>query len=309
MYKKYHGVIPPIITPVDQDEKVDEEGFKRLLAHCIASGMNAIFVAGTNGETMALTQDERDRAIRIAIHACAGQVPILCGVMDTGTTRVIENIKRLEQMGGEAAVVTPAFYAKNVSQDEVLRHFEKISRHANIDLFLYNIPPYCGASVTPDTVFEVAKMDHVVGYKDSGGNLVDFIRCVNHFKDTDFVLLEGVSNLAAPAILSGGDGYVPSLAPLFPELYCSVYQYAAAGDLKNTLRYHEILMEAQKILGLAKNPLSANKYALSLLGYTSAQVLEPTMPLTSKEADAIRRKAEKVIEIAAIPNRINYDEE
>ena len=306
MQKKFFGVVPPIITPINQNEKVDEAGFRRLLSHCIATGIHGIFVAGTNGETMALTQAERDRAISIAINECAGKIPVMCGVMDSGTVRVIENIKRLEQMGGEAAVVTPAFYAKNVTQDEILRHFEQISHHANIDLYIYNIPPYSGATITADTVFTISKMDHIKGYKDSSGNLADFIKCVNYFKNTDFVLLQGISNLAAPAILAGGDGYVPSIAPLFPELYCGVYQYAAMGDVKNTMRYNEILMEAQKILSMSKNPLSSNKYALSLLGFTSAQVLEPTMPVTWQEGEAIKKKAEKVFELAAIPNRIKY---
>ncbi|MHB1315139.1 MAG: dihydrodipicolinate synthase family protein [Christensenellales bacterium] len=306
MQKKYCGVIPPIITPVDRYEKVDETGFRRLLAHCIANGIQGIFVAGTNGETMALTQAERDRAISIAVSECQGKIPVMCGVMDTGTQRVIENIKRLEQTGGEAAVVTPAFYAKNVSQDEILRHFEHISLQSNIDLFIYNIPSYCGSTITADTVMEIAKMDHITGYKDSSGNLADFIRCVNHFANTDFVVLQGVSNLAALAILAGGDGYVPSLAPLFPELYGGVYRYAAAGDVKNAMLYHAILMEAQKILGMSKNPLSANKFALSLLGFTSPQVLEPSMPVTWQEGEAIRKKAEKVFELAAMPNRIKY---
>lgn len=306
MRKKFFGVVPPIITPVDRNEKVDEKGFRQLLAHCIVTGIHGIFVAGTNGETMALTQAERDRAISIAISECAGKIPLMSGVMDSGTVRVIENIKRLEQMGGEAAVVTPAFYAKNVSQDEILRHFEQISHHSNIDLFLYNIPPYSGVTVTADTVIEISKMDHVKGYKDSSGNLADFIKCVNYFKNTDFILLQGVSNLAMPAILCGGDGYVPSLAPLFPELYCNVYRYATAGDVKNAARYNEILMEAQKILGMSKNPLSANKFALSLLGFTSPQVLEPSMPVAWQEGEAIRKKAEKVFELSAIPNRIKY---
>ena len=199
--------------------------------------------------------------------------------------------------------MTPAIYAKNVSQDEIIRHFEQITNQTAIDIFIYNIPAYCGAAVAADTVFKIAQMDHVIGYKDSGGNLSEFIRCVNHFASSDFIVLQGVSNLAAPSILAGGDGYVPSLAPLFPELYCSVYEYAAAKDVKNAMLYHEILIEAQTILGMAQNALSANKYAISLLGFTSPQVMEPSMPVTHQEAEMIRHKAEIVFERAAIPKQ------
>ena len=98
-----------------------------------------MFVAGSNGETMALTQQQRDLAIKIAIDEAGKKMPVMAGVMDTSTRRVIENIKRLEQMGGTCAVVTSIFYARHTSQDETVRHFEQISRHTSADLILYNI--------------------------------------------------------------------------------------------------------------------------------------------------------------------------
>ena len=67
MRKKIVGVIPPIITPVDKQERVDETGLRTLVDHCIDHGLHGIFVCGSNGECMALTQKERDRAIRITL--------------------------------------------------------------------------------------------------------------------------------------------------------------------------------------------------------------------------------------------------
>ncbi len=128
MKKKYYGVIPPIITPILPDETVDEEGFRRLLDYCIDGGLHGIFVAGTNGETLALTQKERDRAIRIAVEHINGRVPVMAGVMDTSTRRVIDNVKAAEQAGATCCVVTPIFYDRHTSQDETVRHFEQILR-------------------------------------------------------------------------------------------------------------------------------------------------------------------------------------
>jgi len=90
-------VIPPIISPVGERENVDEKmGFRHLLNHCVESGLHGIFVAGSNGETMGLTQSKRDRAIKIAISEVGDRVPVLCRDMDAGTKKVIENIERLE---------------------------------------------------------------------------------------------------------------------------------------------------------------------------------------------------------------------
>lgn len=303
MNKKYCGVIPPIITPIDAHERVDEDGLRKLLRHCIRVGLHGIFIAGTNGESMAMTQRERERAIAIAIDECADEIPVLCGVMDTGTGRVIENIKRLEQLGGTAAVVTPSFYAKHSDRSEFLRHFEAISRCTACDVFIYNIPPYTGSTLHAADIFEIAQMEHIVGYKDSCGNFSDFTLCLEHFSGSNFVLLQGSSNLAGVSILLGADGMIPSLAPAFPEIYLRVYNSGKQGDVKALRRENAMLYRAQALLSMAKSPLAANKYVLSLLGFSSPRVLLPTQPVTTEEAEQIRLRAIQVAADAGLPAR------
>lgn len=303
MNKPIFGIIPPIVTPITAEELVDEKGFRALLRHCIQVGMHGIFVAGTNGETMGLTQTQRDNVIQIAIDECQAQLPVLCGVMDTSTKRVIDNIKRLEQMGGTIAVVTPTFYAKHSSSDEFIIHYEEISRQTNIDIMIYNIPAYVGSCLRPEDIFRIAEFDHVIGYKDSGGSLPDFIKCIHHFENTEFVLLQGSSVLGASSMLAGGDGMIPSLAPLFPEIYLNVYKYGSDGNVGETLHWNKLLYMAQEILGYSRSPLAANKCALSLLGYSTKQVIRPINPVTYTEEQLIRKKAKEIYEIAGIPNR------
>ena len=294
--KKYYGVIPPIITPVDELENVDEQGFRALLRHCADHGLHGMFVAGSNGETMALTQEQRDKAIQISISEVGHRMPVMCGVMDTSTRRVIENIKRMEQNGGTCAVVTSIFYARHTSQDETIRHFEKISRETSTDIFIYNIPMFTGLSLGFDTVRRIATMDRVVGYKDSGGNLPDFIKCLNHFKGTDFSLLQGMTNLAAPSMLMGADGFIPSIAPLFPELFVAAYEAGKAGDIARTMELNELLAGTSAILGMSKNATASNKFALSQLGFTNKRVIAPQDSITDAEETSITRKTAEINE-------------
>ncbi|MDR2111989.1 MAG: dihydrodipicolinate synthase family protein [Candidatus Accumulibacter sp.] len=298
MSKKYTGVIPPIVTPVDAGENVDEKGLRKLIGHCVDNGIHGIFVAGSNGECMALTQGERDRAIAIAIDEAGGRVPVMAGVMDSSTRRVIENIKRLEQMGEAAAVVTPVFYSRHATQDETVRHFEEISRQTNVDLFIYNIPPFTGQTLKAETIFRIAQIDKVIGYKDTSGSFPDFQKCLAHFKGTDFVLHQGASNLSAASLLLGADGYIPSMAPLFPEPHVMMYEYGRKGDIANTMACNDILSEISEIWPLSKSQTSSTKYALSRLGFFDKRVILPTEPTRPDEEKRIDEK------IAAIRERI-----
>lgn len=296
MKQKLFGVVPPIITPVDEYERVDEKGLRLLIDHCIDHGIHGIFVCGSNGECMALTQAERDRAIRIALDECAGRVPVIAGVMDSSTKRVIENVKRFEDMGGQTAVVTPVFYARHATQDETVRHFEDISAATEADLMIYNIPMFTGQNLTADTVIRISRIDKVTGVKDTSGSLPAFIRLLNHFKGTDFQVLQGSTNLAVPSMLMGADGYVPSLAPLFPKAHIMVYEYGKARDIDNAMKWGAILDEICKIYPMAKSQTASTKYAMSTLGFTDKRVIRPTEPITAEEMARIDAFIDKMRE-------------
>lgn len=298
MEKKIHGIIPPIITPVDEKENVDEQGFRALLDYCIEGGLHGIFVAGTNGETMALTQAERNRAIKIALDQVNGRVPVISGVMDSSTRRVIENIKALEDMGGTCAAVTSIFYARHTSQDETVRHFEKILKETNVDLIIYNIQPFTGLNLKPATVLEIAALDdRVVGYKDSSGSYGEFMQVLSMYKDTPFSVMQGLTPQALSAVLLGADGFVPALAPCFPQMFVSAYEVARDKNVELTWKYNELIRESSKILGMSKNATAAAKYAISLRGFTDKRVILP-QDFTLPEDEA--KIKEKVAEVDAM---------
>jgi len=296
--KKYFGIIPPIITPVDEKENVDEQGFRGLLDYCVDNGLHGIFVAGTNGETMALTQAERNRAIKIALDQVNGRVPVIAGVMDSSTRRVIENIKALEDMGGTCAAVTSIFYARHTSQDETVRHFEKILKETNVDLIIYNIQPFTGLNLSAATVQKIAALDdRVVGYKDSSGSFGEFVQVLSRYKDTPFSVMQGITPQALSAVLLGADGFVPALAPCFPEMFVSAYEAARDKNVELTWKYNELIRESSKILGMSKNATAAAKYAISLRGFSDKRVIWP-QDFTLPEDEA--KIKDKVAEVDAM---------
>ena len=292
--KKYHGVIPPIITPVDEAERVDEEGFRKLLDHCIKGGVHGMFVAGSNGESLALTQAERDRAIRIAVDQCKGKVPVLCGVMDTSTRRVIDNIKRMEDLGGTCAVITSIFYARHTSQAETIRHFEQISRETSADLVLYNIPPFTSLKLEPATVLEICSMDKVVAYKDSSGAFGEFLKILRKLENTPVSILQGLNPYFVTSVLLGADGTVPAASPIFPEIYVEAYNAGVQEDLALCKKYEVIIEEIGNMLAMSKSVTAVNKFAISTLGYTDKRVIAPQDTISKEEEANVLKQMEKI---------------
>jgi 4-hydroxy-tetrahydrodipicolinate synthase len=286
---KIKGIIPPLVTPLDDDENVDEGGLRALVDRAVETKLDAVFVAGSGGEAMSLTQAERDRAIRIVLDEAAGRLPVLAGVMDSSTRRVIENLKRFEDMGGEHAVVTPAFYIRNSSQGEIVTHFEQIARRASVKIFAYNIPGNTGGvNIAPETVRELARIDNIVGVKDSSGNWPQFQKLLQRFAGSGFKVIQGLPEYAAASFLAGADGLTPLYAILFPELYKQLYE---AGNRKDSTKAFELqahVNSVAEISNLGVSPMSVQKYAVSLLGLTHKRAARPCEPLTPEQEARIK---------------------
>src|SRR5579863_2836854 len=117
------GVIVPSITPVDADDRVDEQAFRAHLNFLINAGVHGIFVGGSAGEGPLLTLKEWQRALELAFEVCHGRVPLLAGAIDTSTARVRERVRVLAGIGCKNFVATPPYYLKLRFEEEHLRFF------------------------------------------------------------------------------------------------------------------------------------------------------------------------------------------
>ena len=289
--KKYSGITVPVLTPVLADETVDEQGYRTLIEYLLVNGVHGVFACGTLGETMALTQAERDRAIRIAADACKGRANVFAGVMDTSTKRVIENIKRAEDSGCDAAVITPVFYDRHTSQGEIIRLFEDVAKETSIDLVAYNIPSFVSEKIEPATVAALADMDAVKAYKDSAAVFNDTVKILNALADRDdFSILNGTPVQYMPAALLGCDGCVPGMASMYPKVFVEAYRASLTGDAELMQKYNRLICLAGSVYASAKNGTAAVKYAVSTMGFIHERVLRPQDGVSPAEAEKIRQQ-------------------
>ncbi len=104
------GVIPPVITPLNRDGSFDEASFKRIVNRMLDAGVDGLFVNGSSGEVAFSTDQRRDEVTRLTVDLAAGRVPVLAGIIDTQTNRVIEHAERAQALGVDGLVATAPFY-------------------------------------------------------------------------------------------------------------------------------------------------------------------------------------------------------
>ncbi|MDL2205493.1 dihydrodipicolinate synthase family protein [Eubacteriales bacterium OttesenSCG-928-N13] len=287
--KLFSGVIPPIITPLTQERSLDVEALDALIDFLIGQGVSGIFVGGTSGEACYLSAPDQKRLYERCIERTAGRIPVLCGVIEPSTTRVVERIKALEQIGATIFVATPAFYLQNSCQDEILRHYEAVSRATKHWVAAYNIPATTHVNILPETAAKLNRYDNLVLYKDSCASFEQIQRNIYLLRDTHISLFNGAEEICAASMAFGAQGCVPGLANFFPKLFIDCCESARLGNLAEAALLQEKIYRIRKSLNIGSHWMSCMKYLASKYGFGEGGVSLPLEQLTQSQKNEIDR--------------------
>jgi 4-hydroxy-tetrahydrodipicolinate synthase len=280
------GIIPPLITPLLEQETLDISGFERLIERVISAGVHGLFVLGTTGEGPSLSYRVRREVIQQTCRINAGRVPILVNITDTALTEALGLACYAHDTGAQAVVYSGPFYFP-LSQAELLQHVQTVASLSPLPVFLYNMPSHTGITFEVPTVKSLAQHPNIAGLKDSSGDLMYFQSAIEAVKDRrDFALLMGPEELLANALLEGAHGGVSGGANLFPSLYVKLYEAAIADSADEMMRLHRIVLEVRNRIYSA-GYLKSLKCALSLQGVCSGGMAEPLRECDENERNAI----------------------
>lgn len=264
------GIIPPLVTPLVDNETLDVESLERLIEHLIAGGVHGLFVLGTTGEEQSLSYDVRKQMIRESCRINRGRLPLLACITDTSIVESIKLARVAADCGADGVVSAPPYYFAT-GQPELAQFYEELVPQLPLPVFLYNMPSHVKVSFAPDTVRRIAELEQVVGFKDSSANAVYFQSVMYKMQHRpDFAMLVGPEEITGECVLLGGDGGINGGANMFPELYVGMYNAARQRDIETVLKLQQYIMQiSTSIYTVGRHGssyLKGLKCALSLLG-------------------------------------------
>ena len=199
------GIIPPILTPLDDEEEINEAELRHQVNRMIDAGVSGVFALGTNGEAYALSHKEKLQILRIVVDEVKGRVPVYAGTGCPTTKETITLSQQAEEIGADVlSVIVPYFAA--ASQDELYAHYKTVAKGVDIPVVLYNIPARTGNALAPATVARLAKdVPNIMGAKDSSGNFDNMKQYIELTTGIgkDFSVLSGNDSLILPALMFG----------------------------------------------------------------------------------------------------------
>jgi 2-dehydro-3-deoxy-D-pentonate aldolase len=163
----FGGLIPAMVTPFDEREKLDLAATEAVIERFIEAGVSGISPLGSTGEASHLTTEERKRFAHEAVRIVGGRVPLVIGVGFSGTRETVELARHAQEVGADAVLVVSPFYWK-VGEEALFRHFATVAESVDIPIVVYNLPMLTGIDLSPSLVARIAaECPNAVGIKDT----------------------------------------------------------------------------------------------------------------------------------------------
>ena len=288
------GIIPPIVTPLLDRDKLDVEGLERLIERILSGGVTGLFLLGTTGEGASLSYRLRRELIERTCGQVNKRVPILANIIDTSFIETLNLARHAADSGVQALVVAPPYYLPP-GQPELQEYLTHLVAELPLPLFLYNMPSLTKVTYELDTLRHAMDESRIVGMKDSSGNIGYFRDVASLLKNRpDWSLLVGPEDLLLDAIAAGGHGGVHAGANLFPKLYVRLCDAARNGDPVKARELHSFAIRVRASLyEIGRHPSSlikGIKCALNCLGVCSDFMAEPFHRFRPEQRAIVERR-------------------
>lgn len=291
------GVIVPIITTIDEDEKIDEAKMRAQVDYVIDGGLQGILAFGSNGEFYQIEEDEMERGFQIIVDQAAGRVPVYFGIGAINTKKCVRLAKMAVKNGAKGvSILQPMFLKPNFN--ELFLHFKTIAEAVpETPVLLYNNPGRVGYTLGADLVEKLAhEVDNIVGMKDTSGDITQTEEFIRRNRDVGFKVFGGKDTLLYASLCIGAVGGVCTAGNFMPELIVDIYNKYVVGDIKGALEAQYKLNPVRLAMDVASFPVAAKDMA----AMRGRDVGSPYLPNLSTPQGVSYDKMKKEMEKAGL---------
>jgi dihydrodipicolinate synthase/N-acetylneuraminate lyase len=273
------GIIPPLITPLMDRDKLDVAGLERLVEHVLAGGVSGLFVLGTTGEGPSLSYRLRRELVKRVCRQVKNRVPVLVAITDTAFVESVTVARQAADAGADAVVAAPPYYMPE-AQPELQEYLDHLVPELPLPLYLYNMPSLTKVSYELDVVRWALDNPRIIGLKDSSGDLDYFKRAAGHRQGPSRLdAADRAGGKIMEALELGGTAASAAAPILFPKLYTACARRIAPGDLARARALQQQIQRVSDALyHIGKHSstiIKGIKCALACLGICDDFMAEP----------------------------------
>jgi len=269
-----------MVTPFNDELKIDYEKTKRLIEHLIRTGTDTIVICGTTGEPSTLSDEEKLSLFKFAVEQVKGRCKVIANTGTNNTKASIELTQEATKLGVDGILLVVPYYNKP-SQEGLYQHFKSIADSTHLPIMLYNIPGRTAINLSVDTMIRLSKINNITSVKEASGNLSTIAHLINNTPE-EFKVYSGDDSLALPLLSIGGHGVVSVASHIIGHHIKTMINTFLAGKVKEAADMHRKMLPIFEGLFITTNP-SPVKHALEVQGIPVGAVRLPLVQVNKDE--------------------------
>jgi len=274
-----------IVTPFNADGSINYEAFKSMVEWHIASGTDAIIVAGTTGEASTIDDKEQIKLIKYCVDTVNKRVPVIAGAGSNDTAHAIELAKEAEACGVDGLLIVTPYYNK-CTQKGLVKHFTAIAEAVNVPIIIYSVAARTGVNISVGAVKALSKVKNIVAIKEASGDLSQIAQIA---ESCDIDIYSGNDDQTLPILSLGGKGVISVLANVMPKEVHEICAKFFANDIEGSRKLFLSTLNLANDLFIETNPIPV-KTACNLMGMNAGVLKAPLYEM--EEANLAILKAE-----------------
>ena len=267
------AILTAIVTPFDDDLRVDEDAFVAMHRHVCEHGSHGVVACGTTGEASTLTSEEHLRVIELACSERPEGTAVVAGAGSNDTRHACHMTERATELGADAILSVTPYYTKP-NRRGIIRHYEEIAKATDKPILLYNIPSRVVVDLPNDLLGELAQIDGIEGVKQANNENLALVDGLDVYAGNDEILARTLE-------IGGAGGICVASHIVGDEMRRMVDEPERRAEIDGSLQ------GIYAAMGVTTNPIPV-KAALEMLGHRVGGLRLPMVEADETERAQIR---------------------
>lgn len=279
------GACTAIVTPFDESGAVNYEAFGALIEEQIASGVDAICVCGTTGESATMSIREHIAVVEYCVKKVDHRVKVIAGAGSNDTSAAVYLSQHAQDSGADALLHVTPYYNK-ATQLGLIKHYEYIADRVELPIILYNVPSRTGVSFTAETYKTLSQNPKINGVKEASGNF-SLLAHTRFLCGDDFYIWSGNDDQVVPMMSLGAKGVISVAANIVPKVMVEMSHLCLENDFLSASRLQIQYMDLIDALFCEVNPIPV-KTAMNLMGQAAGPLRLPLCDMSEAHTELLR---------------------
>ena len=283
--KKLGRLLTAMVTPFDNNGKVDYQQARNLAQALLDSGSDGLIISGTTGESPTLTVEEKLKLFTEVKSAIGDRGALVAGTGSYDTSASQELAREAEKIGVDACLLVVPYYNRPTQQG-LFEHFKAIAQATSLPCIPYNVPSRTALNLTAETTIKLSQIDNIVAVKEASADLRQITEIIAGTPE-DFMVYSGNDSDTLPILSLGGYGVISVASHLIGLQIKNMMENFLRGEIKIAAEIHRYLLPLINSLFIITNPMPL-KYALNYVGFPVGKPRLPLLDADGKPAEVIR---------------------